>query len=225
MIIFLSTLLVLFTNDIKSQSQRRIGTLPSINVNKKLNDAWELNFKIESRQFLLQEEAGEDDDLQFKYALTDFSILSARKVGLNSKIIGGYLIRIEPDEASHRFIQQFTLVQKIRNYRLAHRLAMDQTINKDEPSEFRFRYRIGMEFSLNGETINNKEFYLKLNNEYLNSIQEAVYDLEVRMIPLIGYNITDTNKLEFGIDYRIDSFIQKNTRNTFWININWYLRI
>jgi len=42
---------------------------------------------------------------------------------------------------------------------------------------------------------------------------------------LTGYEFSPSNKLELGLDYRLDSFLNDKTRNRFWIGINFYQRI
>ena len=68
-------------------------------------------------------------------------------------------------------------------------------------------------------------FYLKINNEYLNAFEDREYDLEIRFSPLLGYKLNEGNKLEFGLDYRLDSFLESVTKNHFWTSINWYLKL
>jgi hypothetical protein len=150
-------------------------------------------------------------------------MIAAKKVGLNSRIAGGYLIRFEDGEFFHRFIQQYTIVQKMSGFRLAHRILSDQTFSKIEKTEIRFRYRITSEIPLNGESVDPGEFYLKLNNEYINSFQALEYDLEIRIIPLLGYDITDNFKIESGLDYRVNSFINNSTRQSYWMTFNFFI--
>ena len=78
---------------------------------------------------------------------------------------------------------------------------------------------------MNGKSIDPKEFYLKINNEYLNAFEDREYDLEIRFSPLLGLKLNERNKLELGLDYRLDSFLENKTRNHFWTSINWYLKL
>ncbi|MBK7428278.1 MAG: DUF2490 domain-containing protein [Saprospiraceae bacterium] len=180
-------MLLLFHCDVYSQSTYQFGALPSLNLNRKLDNDWSLNAKLESRQLFRRGEINGNTDNEYDYILTDFSLIAAKKVGLNSRIAAGYLIRFEDAEVFHRFIQQYVIIQKMSGYRLAHRLLSDQTFSKAEKPEIRFRYRITAEIPLNGESVDPGEFYLKLNNEYINSFQAMEYDLEIRLIPLLGF--------------------------------------
>lgn len=117
----------------------------------------------------------------------------------------------------HRFVQQILFRKEYNTFLLSHRFRADQSFDKFDIPEYRLRYKISLELPLNG-----KRFYLKLNNEILNKFKSG-YDLELRMIPLIGYTLFEKPRLEFGLDYRVDSFIKKNyLSHRFWISINYF---
>ncbi|WP_027003967.1 DUF2490 domain-containing protein [Hugenholtzia roseola] len=208
-----------------SQANYQVGLLPALNLNKKLGNGWSLNAKLESRQRLQRGSSEGEIDKKYNYVLTDLSMIAAKKVGLNSRIAGGYLVRLEDGLFSHRFIQQYVLVQKLSGWRLAHRLSSDQTFSEVEKPEYRIRYRITSEIPLNGESVDPTEFYLKLNNEYVNSLQENEYNLEIRLIPLLGYDISNNFKIEVGLDYRVSSFFNNNTRHSYWTSFNLFIDI
>jgi hypothetical protein len=218
-------LLLQFKNTVYAQSSFQLGALPSLNLNKKMKNDWSLNFKIESRLLFQSGEINGDVDKNFNNVLTDFSLIGAKKIGLNSRIAGGYMIRFKEGNLYHRFIQQYVIVQKLSGFRLAHRFLSDQTFSESEEPEFRLRYRITSELPLNGESVNPREFYLKINNEYINSLQEKTYDLEIRLVPLLGYEITEQFKIETGVDYRINSFLTDNTRHSYWMTLNFFIEL
>ncbi|MDD4108081.1 MAG: DUF2490 domain-containing protein [Prolixibacteraceae bacterium] len=218
-------ILVFFTGKITAQDTFLLGTLPSLNFNKGLNKDWSLNLKAESRISFLQGEFGTNPPSDFEFQVADFAFTTARKTGLNNSLAGGYLIRLKGSQTYHRLIQQFTLVRRYESFRLAHRISSDQTFNSEEPWELRLRYRITFEIPLNGQSVDPGEFYLKLNNEYLNSWEEKEADLEIRLSPLTGYGFKDSNKLEFGLDYRLSSFLDGYSRNSFWFNIAWLIKV
>jgi hypothetical protein len=214
-----------FKNTVNAQNTFQLGTLPSMNFNKKLKNDWSLNSKIESRLLLQRGEIDGDVDKNFNYVLTDFSLIVAKKIGLNSRISGGYLIRFEDVDLYHRFIQQYVIVQNLSGFRLAHHFLSDQTFSASEESEFRLRYRITSELPLNGESVDPGEFYFKINHEYINSLQARRYDLEIRLVPLLGYDISDRFKIETGVDYRLNSFLTNTTRHSYWMTLNLFVEI
>lgn len=215
----------LFSNISTAQSTYQFGVLPSINLNYKLKNDWSANFKIESRQLLQKGTFNGDHDKSYEYVLTDYSLIAAKKIGLNARLSGGYLLRLRERQAVHRLIQQYTITQKLSSLRLAHRIVTDQTFSNTEATEYRLRYRLAVEISLNGQSADPKEFYIKISNEYLNSLQSADYDLEIRLVPLLGYTLTEMHKIEAGLDYRVNSFLKQYARHSFWISLNWFIEI
>ncbi|MDN5215107.1 DUF2490 domain-containing protein [Fulvivirgaceae bacterium BMA12] len=211
-------------NRVCAQTHTSVGLLPSINYNHKIKRDWDVNFKYESRHFMFQNNPIQQDKLEYDYLLSDFSVLVGRKAGLNSKVTLGVLTRIEPGAMAYRTIQQYIHKAKISTYRVTHRIAADQTFSSHESAEFRLRYRLSAEVPLSGKKVDLKEFYIKLNTETLNSIQNDTYDLEFRVVPNIGYVINKHHKVEFGLDNRFDSFINDQFRFTSWVALNWYYK-
>lgn len=207
----------------KAQSNYQIGFLPAINLNKNLENDWKINLKLESRQLLQEGLFSEKENVNYEYILTDIALVGSKKVGLNNSLAGGYLLRLRDEKVFHRAIQQFTLTRRYSGLRLAQRFSADQTFAKDVATTFRLRYRLGAEIPLNGQSVDPKEFYFKITNEYLGSLEDGTSDLEIRLVSLLGYEFTDNNKLEGGLDYRLDSFINDDTRQRFWGSISWYM--
>lgn len=202
------------------------GFLPAINLNKGLPGGWKFNLKWESRYGQMDLNPPEGTPNRPSFLLADFAFVLSHRVGLNNAVAGGYLIRFEKGERIHRSIQQFTLVRRYSSFRMAHRFTADQTFSPIESTSFRFRYRLTAELPLNGSALDHKELYLKLNHEHLHGFQDGIYELEFRIIPLLGFVFSDNNKLEFGLDYRIDSFIGGTAPvNDLWASLSWYLKL
>lgn len=199
------------------QNSYQIGGLPSVNVNYKLKNDYSLNSKIESRKLIQKVDFNGVTLKKNDYLLTDISVLFAKKINLNKRVSAGYLLRVDDKELYHRFIQQFVILQKTTHFRFSHRFLVDETLSKVEALEIRIRYRISSEIPLNGNSIDTKEFYLKINNEYLNSFQDNKHDLEVRFVPLIGLDLNKNFKIETGLDYRINSFLKDKTNHNTWL--------
>lgn len=200
----------------QAQSNYQMGFLPSLNVNKKLPRDWSLHFKAESRQSLYQE------DFAYKYLQTDLALMAATRIRLNTRVTVGYLLRTDGENIKNRAIQQLSFARRNPFFTLAHRVAMDQTFSSAEATEFRFRYRLSSEIPLEGQFLDTREFFLKVSNEYLNSFQESDYDLEIRGGAYMGYTLFPSSKIELGVDYRADSFINNATRNRLWLGLNFY---
>ncbi len=211
--------------EVGAQNLYSIGFLPNFNLNKGLPRHFALNLKAESRQVISTGEFSKEPNIKYEYTLTDFSIMLSKKIGLSNVIAGGYLIRLEGSEVSHRTIQQLSVISKLQSVRLGHRFVADETFSSQEAFELRLRYRIAAEFPLNGTQINPGESYFKLNSEFLNSFQENNYDIEWRCSPLFGYVFSDNNKLEYGLDYRLGSLLQTGSESDFWFTVNWYVKL
>lgn len=207
----------LCTSAANAQNIHQVGLLPTINVNKKLQKDWSLNLKHETRLRLFH------DEIESMFVLSDFSFAGAKKLGVRTKIVGGYMLRLEEGGPAHRSFQQLNIVQKYPAFRMAHRIATDQTFEDKGAPEFRLRYRLSSEIPLNGNTLDPKEFFLKVSNEYLNGVKENEYDLEIRGLGFLGYAINEKSKIELGLDYRLDSFLSGGSRNRHWIGFNYYL--
>lgn len=208
---------------VKSQHLYEAGLLPSININKDLPRDWNLNFELETRQGL--NNGGSDLESRWVHnnILTDFTLIAAKKVAPKMSLAGGYLYRIREGRIVQRSIQQWMIRSTYRGLRLTHRLATDQTFIPEESVAFRLRYRIATQFAVSGDQVDDGEWYFKLNHEYLWEYQDRDFDLEIRVVPAIGLRIDDANKLEFGLDYRVDSFIGgSNSDHEIWTMINYY---
>ena len=202
-----------------AQSSNQAGILPSININKKLPKDWSINFKTESRQSLFKE------GFNYNYLLTDFSLAGAKKIGINTTVAVGYLLRVTDNGLVNRAIQQVSSVKRYPSFKFGHRFSADQTFEANDDAEFRFRYRASVEIPLNGQSLDPKELFLRLNNEYLNALRSGKYDLEIRGVGLIGYAFTANSKFELGLDVRLDSFLNTKLRNRSWLSLNFYQSI
>jgi len=224
-IIVLTTLsIVLLSNESYSQHhhQHKSGILPSLVAKKALTDKLSLNAKWETRHYYRSSSAPSVFDYQFERHELSFSV--SRKIMVNSALAGGYILILKENKYISRIAQQFTTVNQYSNFRLAHRISADQTF-ETEGIEVRFRYRITPEIPLMGNDLNPKEFYLKVNNEYLHAFQNNLYYLEVRLSPLLGFNLNKKVKLEVGPEYRGGSLNRPIKKHTYFISLNGYFKI
>lgn len=223
---YLLLLCCVFSFNTKAQNTYNIGTLPTINLSKSLENNWKINFKSEFRQLFKTGQFGNNQTTNYDYVHTDAALVASKKTGLNNTIAGGFLLRFRDQDIVKRTIQQFTIINRFNAFRLGHRFSTDQTFVSNETMALRLRYRVTFDIPLNGQSVDKNEWYLKISNEYLNRFKNKEnYDLEIRVLPNVGYVFTDNNKLEFGLDYRINDFVNQSTRQRFWLAINWYISI
>jgi hypothetical protein len=207
----------------------RIGSLPSFNYNQKLPRNHELNVKLESRQIALQRIPNRYELPTFGedlYERTDLSFMVSHKLNLNSKLAVGYMIRHLPNNFVHRFTQQFSFVRKYQGFLLSHRIRFEQEGVNMKSLNYRIRWRVSNLLALQGQSLDPKEWYLRTNLELLarstKHLLHTPLQYELRIIPMLGYQINNNNKLELGIDYRHSRIPGRPQRNDFWIAINWY---
>ncbi len=207
-----------------AQSTYQIGFLPSLTLTKKINPKWKVSLNAQARFSAYEGEFSDSDTFQddFDYVLTDISALANRKLGLNTSVVAGYLVRFRNNEVHNRIFQQFIITKKYNLFALSHRFVTDQTFRPNQDTEFRLRYRLAFDRPLQGDKLNDKEFYLKVQNEYLIALQQKEWENEVRIIPFLGYALTDKKKIEIGMDYRISSFGDDFLNSNFWTTINYY---
>ena len=222
---FLFLLMMLSAGYLYSQSTYEIGMLPEVNIGAKLATLWSFNVEIAPRFEIAEGTFKGDRDTNIFYSLMDITTVVSRTVGVDAKAGVGYLSRLRDNQLIHRFIQQYSFTNPYFGYRLGHRFRVDQTFAPDEDVEVRMRYRVSSDISLNGEFIDPGEVYLKLGNEYVYAVQGDNTDLEIRVVPSLGYYFNDANKIELGVDYRIDSFLKSAADHRFWLNVGYYLSL
>ena len=206
-----------------AQGSYTVGLLPEINVNRKLGNTWKINCNVESRQALQRGLFDESPTADYEYLLTDLSAALTKGIFFNNAWTAGYLLRVRNAAPAHRFFQQYNFDRRYVGYRVGYRIATDQTFSSAEAAEYRFRTRASGEIPLRGLALDQREYYLKAANEYLQKLSAGSYDLEVRLTAALGYTLRDDNKIEFGLDYRIDSFVSGAPASDFWLTVGWYL--
>ena len=207
----------------EAQSVTNVGVIPKLNIKKKFENLWSLNLEIAPRVEIAEGSSLSKVENETFYTLTDVTTILSRTVGVSNSIGAGYLTRIEEDQrTSHRFIQQYVMVDYHETYRIAHRFRTDQTFREGRVPVFRARYRISSDIALEGQTVDPSEFYFKISNEYIGILRDNANDIEIRLTPTLGYNLANKNKIELGLDYRIDSFINSAADHRYWVQVGYY---
>jgi hypothetical protein len=204
------------------QARYQAGWLPAVNLHKKLPKGWAANFKSEFRGEWRAGTLGEPASSRQGYLLTDLSAQVARKVGVRGWALGGGgLMRLRRQgEPVWRSIQQASITQRLPRFSLGHRIVTDQTFATGRAAVWRLRYRAAAAFPLRGAETDAREAYFKLGNEYLGIKEGPSLELEIRLLPMLGYEINDRNKLEVGLDYRLQGL---GASHRFWLSANWFL--
>ena len=218
-------LLICVSSILKGQTEYELGILPQVNFNASLPAQWKLNAKVESRFGLGDGITGEGFNEDVGYIQTDVSLVLAHKVGVRSKVGGGYLSRFKAGKVIHRISQFYSTVNKFEGFKLGQRFLMDQTFEAGDPIVYRFRYRLSSEIPLQGQNSDAREFYLKANNEYLGIFEKESGVLEIRLVPILGFKLKDRNKIETGIDFRLKDIGSGAFNTQGWLYLGWYYSI
>lgn len=178
----------------------RLELLPQFNASFAVQKNWRFFARVEPRQLLLM-----NNNIDFKYQRTDFLGIFTRRLSVNKNLSLGYLIRHRNGSPAHMFLQQFTILGKYENLRLAHRIATDQTFIKGIENMYRFRYRFAVELPLQGRKLDTGEFYIRISNEYNVIYRKSGFNLEIRAFSGAGHVFNEKFRLELGLDYRLNS--------------------
>lgn len=195
-----------------SQESTQFGMLPKVVLSNKIDEKSKWVNSIESRTFV-------KDNLNTNHSLVDVSTIYSRKISNNQSANFGYILRFRADEIIHRTFQHFNVLSNLSALKIAHRFAFEQFYQRGEQITFRARYRFSLEKPLNGERVDVNEFYIKLGNEYLYDFS----DLEARLTPYLGYQLSQKDKLEVGFDYRLGEIFAISQSKNLWFRVIWYI--
>lgn len=223
--LFLQVVLLVVIISAYGQSTYKSGVMPQFNIDASLKNKWKFNTKVEGRLTMFKGNMGEPFKSYGEAERIDLEMVAVKSLNNVNSLGGGYLLRNEQGNWIHRFIQQYSIASKINKVKLAHRIRTDQTIEPASDLIFRLRYRASFEIPLNGQVVDYKEFYMKINNEYLGWVQGSIKELDIRALVSLGYKLSDKYKFESGIDYRAEEIINGGTKNHFWLNIACYLSL
>ncbi len=196
------------------------GFLPDFTMSYKISEQYKIVHKLESR-FPSYNDATKDFDVQFERL--DIQNFIERKIGLFSKLSLGYQYRIKDSAADeHRFIQQFSWTDKFTAFRIGHRLRSDQNYSRARKPEVRFRYRSAFQFPLQGQQLDAGEYYLSISDELVWSYRSPNADLENRVVAKLGLYINDKNKIEWGLEWRLEELFLNKVNHQIWLGLSWY---
>lgn len=186
----------------QAQSPLNVKWEPKLSLTKKLNSRWTVNGSLGGLQDLggLGSEAtyARLDRLDARgFATYDF--FSGSSVSL------GYMYRkyapLDEEGYEHRVTEQYSFYLMWRGFRLSNRIRAEQRF-RNAGVTLRLRYRISLDFPLNGEKIDPGEKYLILSEEPVFSIDEGGSTLENRVVAGGGWQINSRQKLELSLQYR-----------------------
>jgi hypothetical protein len=179
---------------------------------------WKLNGRVGSRILFFEGSRDQSFNWISDYERTELELVLTKKASAATSWGGGYLIRNQKEKIKHRLIQQFSISNTYGSLNLGHRFRFDETFQKDEATEYRFRYRIGLEKPLQSK---NGKTYVFLNNEYIPSLQDKQFEMELRLLPGMGFRLNESNKLEAGIDFRVENLFKDSHKQVYLLYLSW----
>ncbi|MFD1770441.1 DUF2490 domain-containing protein [Sphingobacterium suaedae] len=207
----------------RAEAQNRFGLMPQFNGSFTIGNFLKVNSKLENR-FIFYQNPANSLGGRTEYERTDIELVATAARGSLKNFGVGYLVRRSDIGGTflHRSIQQYSVGQTIGGLQFAHRFRTDQTFEQDEDVQYRLRYRISFEKPLSGLQVDPREYYVKFNNEYLGVRQGGETNLEIRLLAALGYNHSEDDQIELGLDYRAESIIGDSTENLLWLTVGWY---
>lgn len=221
--IFVIAVFILILSESFGQQKPRLftGFFPEISLTKKLNQTQKLNFKVENQHVWFDNR--QPEIFQFSHYRTDIMVFFDQSIRPGKSLGFGLFHRFQDGSDANRLVQQYVYLQRFRSYRLNHRFRTDQTFTKGEALELRFRYRLSSEIALQGEEVDVGEFYLNSSAESIFSLQDSDFEIENRIALALGKLLDPGEKIEWGIDYRTDGYVQNGFRTRLWAKISYYL--
>lgn len=133
--------------------------------------------------------------------------------GPNFNIAGGFLYRFRNPftgmSSEIRPWQQITFISRLEKYRVRNRLRLEERwvesrSEKNFGFDLRVRYRLSTDFPLQGERLDNKEWYLNFSTEahITPTIKQPLFFWENRTYLGLGYRVSDKKRFEPALEFR-----------------------
>ncbi|GAA4965720.1 hypothetical protein GCM10023315_13570 [Algibacter aquimarinus] len=177
----------------------------AISLNHNASKEYSMNFAFRSRYFLYDNER-----FQYQQQQVDIYHFSTFKLNFNHKLSFGIYYRnrdwFDTGSDELRFTEQFNYTKQKLGVRYGHRFRTEQRILKNK-TIFRQRYRFAVDFPLNGEKLDIGEAYLVSATEGLLSLSKPDKpETDLRISTQIGWQITESLKLQTGLEHRLEAF-------------------
>lgn len=170
---------------------------------------WSFNFEFTNRNLLNNDKSVEPS---FKGDHLEFSHFTSYESGFHSKLSLGIRYRnrnwLNSERGNEfRLTQQYSHSKTFNQFRWGHRVRFEQRFYESE-TVFRTRYRIALDFPLQGATLNIYEFYAVITTESLYSLSaKGAPDLDQRLTFGLGYQLTEALKLQIGAEYHYENYL------------------
>ncbi len=190
---------------------------PELSFNYSPASRWSFNFEFTNRNLLNNDEPGKPS---FQGEHLEFSHFTSYESGFYSKLSLGVRYRnrdwLSPERSNEfRLTQQYSYSKTFNQFRWGHRARFEQRFYENE-TVFRTRYRIALDFPLQGATLNIHEFYVVVSTEALYSLSaKGAPELDQRFTYGLGYQLTDAFKLQISAEYRYANYLNNPSGRVF----------
>lgn len=199
--------LSLFAQDTQYLSQHEVS------LNFKNETRWSYNFEVTNRNYLPIKNSLKADHVE----LTHFTTYQSGFYG-NLSLGLRYRSRELFDEQRNdeiRLTQQYAYAKSYNQYRLGHRVRVEERFFSKETA-YRLRYRLGLDFPLQGLTLDEGEFYSALSIETLYTLnaQESP-EFNQRLMATIGTKLNSALKIQLSLEYRKEDYTSEASNRVF----------
>lgn len=229
-------LLLVMPKDLFSQEPQLYGVLPAVLLKSDINDRLSYSLQLSSETNAIHRNS---DRRHFPARAININLEPALSFDAdpNLNLAGGFLLRFR-DPFSNTSLelrpwQQVTLVHRLNQYRFRNRLRLEQRWTENRGAEtydfnLRARYRFSTDFPLEGERLDDREFYLNISSEALITATsgQPLYFWENRTYLGLGYQFNSRNRLEPALEYRIRRIDKAGNRRRFlFLRIVWVAKL
>ncbi len=184
-------------------SQNGVEWQPELSLTWQPSSRWQINFKAVS----YHESTGSSRET-FSTPHFESAVMGTYRLLSGASLSLGYAFRVrEPFDADanieNRLTWQYVAASRGEKYRLGHRLRAEQRF-RNTGLIHRWRYRLSLDFPLDGERLDPGEPYAKASEELLWSLQDgAAPEVENRIGGGIGWYFGPGSKVELLAEYRL----------------------
>ena len=189
---------------------------PQVLVSHKASENYDAYFGVSSRM------KAEDENRRGSIKFLELSHFSAFRLENNNKISVGVLYRfsehLKNSSANElRFTQQFHTASKPFAVRYTHRIRIEERLTA-ATVRTRLRYRVGIDFSLNGESIDVGEAYALFHAESLLQLaNDQLPRYDFRASAGIGVVLSPTLKIQAMLQHRFEQLSQAQSNK--WLGV------
>ncbi len=216
---------------LSAQNELVLGFLPNVQVEGRLSDRLDYFLQSGSEMTFFDKTGGEA--LQSGASILNLDLAPGITFDLGTKwnMAAAFVARrrnpfSEAPGAEFRPWQQATYIMRLGKYRLRNRFRAEQRFTKREKGDefelnHRLRYRISVDFPLNGDRLDDKELYFNSSAEWLVTLprDRFFFYRNTRGSANLGYQFNKQNRLETGLELR-----SQNLNDAGDVGQTWFLR-